>query len=155
MRFAGSVGLQRTIERDGGNAFGPVLSGSVTLPFTAGRANRADRLAAEREVTAARATREAVLARVRGRLAGAVARYEAGRARLAVYDAALLRAARDERESALSAFRTGELSLVELIDFERALAHAEIERLRAHADAVEAYANLISVTAAVPDAEME
>jgi outer membrane protein TolC len=36
------------------------------------------------------------------------------------------------------------LTLLELLDFERSLARAEIDRLRAYSDAVEAWANLIS-----------
>ncbi|MGH7577651.1 MAG: TolC family protein [Longimicrobiales bacterium] len=155
MRFAGSIGVQRTIEQDGGSAFGPVVGASLTLPFTAGRANRGERRAVEREVAAARAARDAVVARVRGVLAGVAARYEAARSRLAVYDVALLRAVDEERESALAGYRAGQLSLIELIDFERAIARAEIEWLRAHADAVEAYANLIAATAEGPDADGE
>lgn len=155
MRFAGSIGVQRTIEQEGGSAFGPVVGASLTLPFTAGRANRGERRAVEREVAAARAARDAVVARVRGVLAGAAARYEAARSRLAVYDVALLRAVDEERESALAGYRAGQLSLIELIDFERAIARAEIEWLRAHADAVEAYANLIAATAEGPDADGE
>lgn len=154
-RFVPSVGLQRRVEADGRSAFGPVVGGSITLPFTAGRANRSARRAAEREVESAEAARESVVARVRGRLAGATARYEAARERLAVYDAALLRAAREERESALAAYRTGELSLVELLDFERALARAEIDRWRAHGDAVEAYADLISGATVDPSGDVE
>jgi cobalt-zinc-cadmium efflux system outer membrane protein len=152
-RIAASVGAQRTIGDDGGSEFGPVIGASVTLPFTARRANEASLQAAEREIAAAAARREAVLAAVRSDLAGSLARYEAARERLAVYDAALLRGAREERESALAAYRTGELSLIELLDFERALARAEIERLQAQADAAHALADLLSGAAgADPDA---
>jgi cobalt-zinc-cadmium efflux system outer membrane protein len=144
VRIAGSLGVQRRLDDDGSTVFGPVLGASMTLPFTANRANRASRRAAEREVAAADLARDAVVVRVRGVLAGAAARYEAARERLAVYDEALIRAARQERESALAAYRTGELTLLELLDFERSLARAEIDRLRAYSDAVEAWANLIS-----------
>ena len=48
----------------------------------------------------------------------------------------------EERESALAAYRTGSLSLLELIDFERALSRAEIERIRALIDAADALADL-------------
>ena len=144
-RFAGSLGLQRFVEAGaGGGTIGPVLGGSVTLPFTAGRANAAARRAAERDLDAAEATLAAERSRVRGLLAGEAARYDAARERLEVYDVALLAAARDARESALGAYRTGDFSLVELLDFERAVATSEIERLRALAAAVEAYTNLIS-----------
>jgi len=145
--FAASIGAQRGIGEDGGRSFGPVLGASLSLPFTARRANAAATLAAERDVEAAEAARVAVVARVRADLAGALALYDAARERLSVYDAALLRGAREERESALAAYRTGELSLLELLDFERALSRAEIERLRARAIAAEAYANLIAASA--------
>ena len=143
-RIAASVGAQRMIGGDGANSFGPVIGASVTLPFTARRANAAASLAAQTEVRSAAATLEATRSRVRAELAGALARYEAARERIAVYDAALLRGAREERESALAAYRTGEMSLIELLDFERALTRAELERLRARADAAEAYADLIT-----------
>ena len=68
---------------------------------------------------------------VRARIAAAAERYAAARERLAVFDAALLRGAREERESALASYRTRGLSLLELLDFERALARAEIDRVRA------------------------
>jgi outer membrane protein TolC len=58
-------------------------------------------------------------------------------------DAALLRGAREERESALAAYRTGSVSLLELLDFERALARAEIERVHALLEAVDAWADLM------------
>ena len=142
-RIAASIGAQRRVE-GGVSSFGPTLGASVTLPFTAGRANRAAGEAAEREVVAAEAALEATVAHVRAELASAIARYEAARERVAAFDLALIRLAREERESALAAYRTGDMSLIELLDFERALARAEIERLRARADAAEAYANLIS-----------
>ncbi len=140
-----SLGLQRIgAEGDGSASLGPVLSASVSLPFTARRANRAAAVAAERDVVTARAARAATEAAVHGALAAARARYESARARLAEYDAALLRAAREERESALAAYRTGDLSLLELLDFERALARAETDRTRAALDALAALADLLS-----------
>jgi cobalt-zinc-cadmium efflux system outer membrane protein len=149
-RFAASLGAQRMVGGGGGSTFGPVIGASITLPFTARRANRGALEAAEREAEAARARLEAVRAVVRGELAGALVRYEAARERLEVYDAVLLHGVRQERETALAAYRSGELSLVELLDFERALSRAEIERLRAEAIAAQAWADLIS-GAAGPD----
>ena len=144
VRFAASLGAQRRVEPGGRSTIGPVVGGSITLPFTAGRANRAKRIAAERDVESAEATVENLRARVTAALAGAVARYEAARERASVYDLALLATAREERESALAAYRTGDISLVELLDFERSLSRAEIERLRAQTSAIETYANLIA-----------
>lgn len=80
-------------------------------------------------------------------------RYEAARERLAAFDAALLRGVRQERETALAAYRSGELSLIELLDFERALARAEVEQRRAHIEAVVALADLISGAAGAADDE--
>lgn len=142
-RIAASVGAQRRVE-DGASAFGPTLGLSVSLPFTAGAANRAATEAAEREIAAAEAALAATAVRVRADLAGALAHYEAALERLAAFDLSLIRLAREERESALAAFRTGDMSLIELLDFERALARAEIERLEARAEAAAAFANLIS-----------
>ncbi|MEX2608679.1 MAG: TolC family protein [Gemmatimonadota bacterium] len=145
-RLAASVGAQRTVGESGNSRFGPVLGASVSLPFTRRHANESAELAAERQLEAARAARAAVVATVRASLAGSLVRYEAARERLAEFDATLLRGAREERESALAAYRTGNLSLIELLDFERALARAEIERLRARAQAAEAFANLIAAS---------
>lgn len=142
-RISAAVGAQRRFE-GGSTSFGPVVSGSISLPFTRGEANRAESEAAEREVEAAEARLAATMARVRSSLAAALTRYEASRDRVDAIDSALLQGARDEREAALGAYRSGDLSLLEFLDFERALARAEIERLRARADAAEAYANLIS-----------
>jgi cobalt-zinc-cadmium efflux system outer membrane protein len=140
--LSGSLGAQRRFE-GGETSFGPLLGASITLPFTAGRANRARTAAGELESRAAEAEREAERADVTAALRAALARYEAARERVMAFDTALLQGARDEREGALGTFRTGEMSLVEFLDFERALARAEIERLQARADVAEAYADLI------------
>jgi cobalt-zinc-cadmium efflux system outer membrane protein len=141
-RIAATVGAQRFVE-DGISTVGPLLGFAVTLPFTANRARRTARAADERRIALAETGLSFVRAQVRAALAAAHTRYESARERLAVYDAALLRGAREERESALAAYRDGELSLLELLDFERAIAHADIERVRARAEAVAAYADLI------------
>lgn len=143
-RIAAAVGAQRVEAADGGFAIGPTLGLSVTLPFTARRAYRAEAEAAERALVAAQAELTSARAEVRADLVAARTRYEAARERLAVFDRALLEGVRQERESALAAYRTGEVSLIELLDFERALTRAEIERRRAHIDAVFALADLVS-----------
>ncbi len=148
-RLTAFAGAQR-FAGDGGYPVGPVFGGSISLPFTAGRANAMGILAAERGVEAAEAQREATIANRRGALLAARERYEAARSRLAVYDAALLQGARDERESALGAYRSGSLSLIELLDFERALARAEIDRLRSQIDAESALAELLTGGSAPP-----
>jgi cobalt-zinc-cadmium efflux system outer membrane protein len=143
-RVTASAGVQRFGGDAEGHAVGPTLGASVTLPSTARRANRAALAAADARIAAAAAERDAVLAGVRAEGVAAAERYEAARTRLATFDAALLRGAREEREAALAAYRTGGLSLVELIDFERALARAEMERLGAALDAADALRDLLA-----------
>lgn len=150
-RISAALGAQRMTDEIGGSSFGPVLETSITLPFTARGANRAAAHAAERQVAAAVARHAAAFAAVQADLSAALVRYEAARERLAVYDTALLRGVREERESALAAYRVGQISLIELLDFERALARAEIERLSAHADAAEALADLFAGAARAAD----
>lgn len=142
--LSAALGVQRVGGDGTGASVGPVFGASVSLPFTARRANEAAAGAAVQQVAATEAARVATSAAVRGALAAARERYEAARERLAGYDAALLRAAREERESALAAYRTGELSLLEFVDFERALTRAEIDRTRAGLDALAALADLLS-----------
>lgn len=140
-RLSAFLGVQR-FAADGGYPVGPVAGATVSLPFTARAGNEARAAAATSDVVAATAERRATLAALRARLLAARDRYDAARARIASFDAALLRGARDERESALGAYRSGELSLLELLDFERALARAETERLRNRIDAADALAAL-------------
>lgn len=143
-RMTGAIGAQRVGSSDGGFAIGPTLGMSITLPFTARNANRTEAQAAELTVVAARAELDAARATVRADLVAARTRYQAARDRVALFDTALLVQVRQERESALAAYRNGEISLIELLDFERALSRAEVERRRAHIDAVRALAVLIS-----------
>ena len=144
-RFSGAVGIQRFGADEGGaGTMGVTLGGSMTLPSTARRANQAALASADAEIAAAMAELDATVAAVRAELAAALERYESARLRLSAFDAALLRGAREEREAALASFRTGELSLIELLDFERALARAETERLRSLLDAADALADLLA-----------
>jgi cobalt-zinc-cadmium efflux system outer membrane protein len=151
-RFSGAVGLQRFGADEGGaGRMGVTLGGSMTLPSTARRASQAALASADAEIAAAMAELDATVGAVRAELAAALERYESARLRLSAFDAALLRGARDEREAALAAFRTGELSLIELLDFERALARAETERLRSMLDAADALADLYAAGTGGPD----
>ena len=143
--FSASLGLQRLGPGgDRGPGFGPVLAAGMSLPFTAGRGNRAALAAVDQQAIAVSAARTATIATVRAALAASRARYEAARHRAAAFDATLLRAAREERESALAAYRTNDLSLLELLDFERALSRAEIDRTRATLDALSSLTELLS-----------
>jgi outer membrane protein TolC len=143
-RVSASAGLQRFGGEGEGHSVGVALGGSVTLPGTARRANTATLAAADARIAAAVAERDAAVSSVRAFLLAATERYESARVRLTVFDAALLRGARDEREAALAGYRTGDLSLVELIDFERSLARAETERIRALLDAGTALRDLLA-----------
>lgn len=137
------AGLQRIGQANNGPTLGPSFGFTVSLPFTAARGNRLAIAAASQSTVSARIAREAALIETRGRLDAARERYSAARERLETFDATLLRGAQDERESALAAYRTGSLSLLELLDFERALSRAEIERIRALVDAADAWADLL------------
>jgi len=137
------AGVQRVGQANNGPTFGPSLGFSMTLPFTAARGNRLAVGAAEQRIVSVGTTQFATLAEVRGRLQAGLARYAEARLRLETMDAALLRGAREERESALAAYRTGSVSLLELLDFERALARAEIERVHALLEAADAWADLM------------
>ena len=132
---------------------GPTLGVSLGLPFTAHRANTARAAATERDVAATEAEQQAALLAVRADLAIAAARYTAARERLAIFDRMLLVGAREERETALAAYRNGELSLIELLDFERALARAETDQWRARMVAMAALADLLSGGDSGPDSE--
>jgi outer membrane protein TolC len=138
-----SVGIQRFGSEDGFSV-GPAFSAGLSLPFTAGSANRLRTLAAEQVVLAADAARQVVVTHAQVQLQAALDRYEAARTRLEVFDAALLQGARDEREVALAAYRNNELSLLELLDFERALAQAEIARIRSVLDGADALFSLLT-----------
>jgi outer membrane protein TolC len=137
------AGIQRIGQANDGPTLGPSFGVSVSLPFTAARGNRLALGAADQRIVTATASSEAARAEARARAEAGLERYTAARARLETFDAALLRGAREERESALAAYRTGSLTLLELLDFERALARAEIERIHALVDAADAWADLM------------
>lgn len=138
------AGLQRIGQANNGPALGPSLGVTLSLPFTARSANGLSAAADAGQIVATESARTATVAAVRARVEAAAERFAAARERLSVFDAALLRGARDERESALASYRSGGLSLLELVDFERALARAEIDRIRALMDAASAWAELSS-----------
>jgi outer membrane protein TolC len=141
---AASLGVQRFVDDLGGANLGLTAGLSIPLSFTARRANAARKLVAEREVSLAQAERAAIETRVSSALAAAADRYETARAQIAAYDAALLRGAREERETALAAYRANTMTLIELLDFERALAQAEVSRMRSQAEAADALLDLLN-----------
>jgi outer membrane protein TolC len=142
-----TIGIQRiAADGDRGAGLGPIIAAGISLPFTARTANRAAEAAATERLSAAGVARASTGAATRAGLALSRARYESARRRFASFDAALLRGAREEREGALAAYRANDLSLIDLLDFERALSRVEIERARALLDAFVALADLLSGT---------
>lgn len=137
------VGIQRIGQANNGPTFGPSAGISWTLPRTASTANQRAALAEQLDVDASAQRRRAIAATVQSRLSAAREHYGAALRRIDVYDAALLTGARDEREGALAAYRAQRLTLLELLDFERALARAEIGAIGALIDAASAYALLM------------
>lgn len=147
-QFTAGLGVQRFVGDKDEFTVGPSLRAAITLPFTVNGSNRAQQAAEELSIAEAEAERTAILARLRTALLLAGDRYAAAVERLEVYDGALLTGAREERESALSAYRTGDLSLLELLDFERALSRAETGRIQAVIDVASSYADIFIALAA-------
>lgn len=141
--LSASLGLQRFEGASGTFDLGPVLGASLSLPFT-NRARAPSLAAADLAVSVARSHERAVVNLARASSRTAQERYLAALDRARFFDSALLRGARDERETALAAYRTGTLSLVELLGFERALCRAEIDRIRSQIEAAAALADLFA-----------
>jgi cobalt-zinc-cadmium efflux system outer membrane protein len=147
-QLTGGLGIQRFAGDNGGFTVGPSLRASISLPLAVNRSNRAQQAAGDLRIALAETERIAFLAHLRTELLLARDRYAAAVERLQVYDGALLTGAREERQSALSAYRNGDLTLLELLDFERALSRAETERIRAAIDVTASYAEIfITLTA--------
>ena len=137
-QLAGLAGLQRIGPANGGNSAALLLGFSSTLPFSARRSNALAAEASTQAVGASRAEVIAIESAARAEVAQNTARYAAARERLRAFDEALLVAADAEREAALAAFRTGTMTLLELLDFEQALVGVEVERARSLAAAADA-----------------
>ncbi len=151
-QLSGFLGGQRFLGEGGGHTFGPVVGVTMSLPFTARQSNRAAREAASRSVTEAEARVSAAHAELRAGVSAALERYRAAGVRLDLFDAALLDGVRAEREGALEAYRTEQLTLTELMDFERSLSAAEASRIESMISVVEALADIANVANAVGDA---
>lgn len=149
LQVTGGLGIQRFAGDNGGFTVGPSLRGSISLPFAVSGSNRTERAAGDLRVALAETERVAFLAHLRTELLLARDRFTAAVERLRVYDGALLTGAREERQSVLSAYRNGDLTLLELLDFERALSRAETERLRAAIDVTTSYAEIF-ITLSAP-----
>jgi outer membrane protein TolC len=128
--IAAGLGLQRYATESGGHAVGPTIGLSISLPFTANRSNRLAGETAALQITAAETAEAAATARIRATITIRSERYNALRERLALFDTALLAGAAEERETALSAYRNGTITLLDFLDFERSLRGVEIEVLQ-------------------------
>jgi len=147
-QVAGSIGVQRFGDVGRGNAdhhFGIAVAGSITLPFTARTANQRSAAADQAQVAAADMRVRDAQATAETQLTIATNQYLAARDRLTAYDLTLLRGSREERSGALHAYRAGTMTLLELLDFERALVQAETGYTHARLDAARAYAGVIAV----------
>lgn len=144
-QWNGVAGVQRIGPDNGGNSLGIVLGLSTTLPFTARRGFAALQQSADTNVMAAAVTSAAVQQHVASQLDAALARDEAAQERLRLFNGALGGATSGERDAALAHYRNGEITLLELLDFERALLRVEVERARAITAAAAARAALFGL----------
>lgn len=112
-----------------------------TLPWFSPR-RRAEAEAAERELEAERRALEAEERAVRRSLEAAHARLRAALERQALYEETLLPRARQALEGARSNYEQDRIDFLRLLEAERALRSAELERARAAAQAEAAWADL-------------
>lgn len=145
--LTGLAGIQRFQNANNNFTVGPSLAVSMPLPFSAARSTRNIRDAADRSVDAMAADTAALRAGLAAERQAALERLSAARERSAVFSRAVLVAAEGERQAALAGFRNGVITLLELIDFERALSRAELDRLRALLAASDASADLVLLPA--------
>ncbi len=145
-QVTGAIGLQRIGPVNGGPSAGLLLGLSSSLPFSARAAYSRARAAANADLRWATLHSDAVTAASVVAVQSARIRYDAARERLDGFDVAQLVAADAEREAALAEYGAGTLSLLELLDFERALVRVEIERIRALLDAASALSEVFGLT---------
>lgn len=150
-QVSANAGVQRIGPANGPTSLGAVLGISATLPFTARASNVAAEAAAASAVEAAQAAHASATANARASIRAGRARYQAAIERLESFDAGLLEAAENERETAIAQYRSGALPLLDLLDFERALQRVEVARMRAVIDAADALAILHGLPATAGD----
>lgn len=149
----GFLGLQRFQDDLEASRIGLSAGASISLPFTASGQRRAAARTAALEADALTLEGVALSAwqhREQNRLR---ARYQAEREMALVYQTTLLTDLRAEREAALNAYRAGAFGLFELLDFERALVRADIDRISIVGRAMQTWYHLSSgVPPALADA---
>lgn len=138
-RVTARLGVQRFAGEGGGSTIGPVLGAAVSLPSTNRRSVQLAMEAASQDTLAAVARVRAVQNTLLTEINTALQRISAVAERIAGVDQQLINAAREEREAALSAYANGELTLMELLDFERSLSRSEIQLLQSYDAAITAY----------------
>lgn len=153
-RVTGNVGVQR-FTHEAGSAIGPAIGFSFTLPSTNRATVQAAVAAAQIDTAAGAAHTRATAALLRAEITAALRQIDVTARRIAGVDQQLINAAREEREAALTAYTTGELTLVELLDFERSLSRAEVQLLQSYDAAIEAWdrANHLLAGAGTRDGE--
>jgi outer membrane protein TolC len=144
-QWNGVAGVQRIGPDNGGPSMGIVLGLSSTLPFTARRGLLASRAAADSLAFAADANALAANVQANATLQAAFAHDDAAQERVRILHGALSGATAGERDAALAHYRNGEITLLELLDFERALLRVEVERARAISAAAAARAALFGL----------
>ena len=145
-QISGAVGLQRLGPANGGPAAGLLIGLSSTLPFSVRSSYSRARAAADADLLLATTRSDAANAASVVAVRSARIRYDAARERLDGFDLAQLVAADAEREAARAEYSAGTLSLIELLDFERALLRVEVERIRALLDAATALSEVFGLS---------
>jgi outer membrane protein TolC len=141
MTIAGMLGVQRFLDGSG-FATGPTAGVTIGLPFSLGGAYGREREAIQASRLADSSQAAADLTGWSAEAAHLEQVRTDARNRARLFGAALLAGAGEEREAALASFRAGGLSLLELLDFERALAAVERDRLLTMLEVVTADAAL-------------
>lgn len=147
-KWTAGGGLQR-FQSDNGYTIGPVLTASLTLPQRSLAGARAQAAAADTLAVAYSSV--AAATQLQAAAVSARERFEAARQRFDALDPRLLSAAREERVAALTGYATGDLSLTELLEFERALARAELQQLESYLAMIDAWADLWHAAAAAAE----
>ena len=140
--WSASLGLQRFPGEGGGGTFGPAIGASLTLPQFYRRVTDAAVQIAQVDSAAAAAGNAALLRSLQAAVSMTRSQLQAIGARISGVDQQLIAAAREERQAALIAYANGQLTLTELLDFERSLSRAEIQLLESYDSAVEAWYEL-------------
>jgi outer membrane protein TolC len=155
-RISGNIGVQR-FTHDAGSTIGPAIGLSVSLPSTNRRMVLAGIEAAQIDSAASEAHTRATASLLRAEISAALSQIEATGRRIAGVDQQLINAAREEREAALTAYVTGDMTLIELLDFERSLSRAEVQLLQSYDAAIEAWdrANQLLADAGAHDGDSQ